>query len=121
VTAPAKSPFATRLMIAHMIAYPVAFVWAAAAIVPALTTLSTDALALPADQIADKVLWRVGAAGLVVFALAHLTALPWARARDDAARTPAGKRVYVAATSALGGAGVLAAVASWAWLLSRAP
>ncbi len=121
MNAPAKNPFATRLMIAHMIAYPVAFVWATAAIVPSLATLSNEALALPAEQIANKVLWRVGAASLVVFALAHVTALPWARARADEAKARAGRRGYIAATVGLGATGIAAAAVAWGWLLTRGP
>src|SRR5262245_20910657 len=73
-----------RFAVAHFAAYPIAFVWAVAAIPPTIH-LSAGAL----DQfggdmdligrfVVRRLVWPAGAA----FLLAHATPLPWILARD---------------------------------------
>ena len=105
-----------RLLVAHFVAYPVGFVWAAAS-VPALVHLREEALfriAEEADMAAFLTGKMFGPAG-VGFALAHLVALPWAFAADDRR----GLRRYLLGVGAVAGLALLVGGASWLWLLLR--
>lgn len=108
-------------MIAHMIAYAVAFVWAVAGIVPALVSLPGEALSRPVEEIKVQVLWRVGVGVAVPFALAHAVALPWARAGHDPARVARGRRLYVTSTAGLAVLGAIVSAVGWGWLITRGP
>lgn len=105
------------LAVAHFAGYPLAFVWAVAAI-PLTIHLSIGALdALGGDQAAigravvRRLAWPAGA----VFLVAHLAAVPWLVATDW--RT--GQRRTLFALGVLAAVGVVAGAASWAWLFLR--
>ncbi len=112
---PRGSAFA-RLMIGHMVAYPIAFLWAAAS-VPVLIWMFDEELFRIADEadmarfLTMKMLYPAALAALV----AHGVALPWAFMKDETR----GKRWFLWALGALAGVGLLFGAVGWAVLLLR--
>jgi hypothetical protein len=108
---------AERVAVAHFAGYPLAFVWAVAAI-PLTIHLSVrdlDALGGDPDAVGHLVVRRLVWPAGAVFALAHGAALPWILARD----ARAGQRRCLAILGALGALGLLAGGGSWLWLMLR--
>ncbi len=108
--------FAARFAVAHFAGYPLAFLWAMAAI-PLTIHLSIGELdALGSDElvgalVVHRLAWPAGAA----FALAHAVGLPWALARDGARW----QRRSLAGLAGLAAAGIAVGGASWIWLVVR--
>ncbi len=120
MNASTRSPLLRRLeryVLAHAIAYPIAFLWAMASIPLAihLNIRAIDALHddLPAigDYVVRKLAWPAG----VVFVLPHLLGLPWAFGRDPARW----RRPTWIGIGAVAAVGVLFGGASWLWLFLR--
>jgi hypothetical protein len=106
-----------RYVLAHVAAYPVAFLWAVAAIPLTIHLFHRELDALDDDMpaVGDFVVRRLAWPAGVAFVLPHLLALPWAFARHP---TPFRRAAWIgiAAVAALGlafGAG------SWLWLFLR--
>jgi hypothetical protein len=106
-----------RYVLAHITGYPIAFLWAMAAI-PLTIQLSIrdlDALHDDMPAIGQLVVRRLLWPAAVVFALPHLFAIPWAFGRDpDRFR----RRTWIA-IGGLAAAGVLFGAVSWLWLFLR--
>ena len=107
----------TRYVIAHVAAYPIAFLWAVASIPLAIHLSIHDLDAMHDDMdaigklIVRRLAWPAGAA----FAIPHAIALPWAFGRDPARL----RRPTWIGIGALGALGVLLGAASWLWLVLR--
>lgn len=105
-----------RLLVAHFVAYPVAFLWAAAS-VPVLVPLYEETLFRFAEQaemaafLTNKMLLPAA----LGFVLAHAVALPWAFAAD----AHRGLRRYLVLGGALVGLTLLVGAGGWVWLLTR--
>ena len=115
-----RSPLLRRLeryVLAHVAAYPIAFLWAVASIPLAihLNARALDALNddLPAvgDLVVRKLAWPAGA----VFVLPHLFGIPWAFGRDPARWR---WRTWIA-IGGVAAVGLLFGAGSWLWLLLR--
>ncbi|APR80009.1 Hypothetical protein A7982_05356 [Minicystis rosea] len=106
-----------RLVVAHVAGYPIAFVWAVAAIPLAihLSIGTIDQLGGDMDRVGRFIVGRLAWPAGIAFALAHLTALPWILARDP----KRGMRISLISLAVLAALGVLAGAASWAWLMLR--
>jgi hypothetical protein len=106
-----------RVVVAHVFGYPIAFLWAVAAIPLTihLSVGSLDRLGGDLDSVGHFVLRRLAWPAGAGFLLAHLAAIPWIRAADAAL----GFRRCLAVLGALMGLGVIAGGASWSWLLLR--
>ncbi|HZO15822.1 MAG TPA: hypothetical protein VFB62_21260 [Polyangiaceae bacterium] len=129
-------PLVARFGIAHVAAYPIAFVVAIAAIAPVI--LSREAallaaesnleartgfqrwlmseLALPASQAAmlELVLIPSGLIALGVFVLVHAAAVPWGLAAPE--RAARARRIWLWASLAPAAAIVLIGVGAWIWI-----
>lgn len=107
---------AFRMLVAHLLAYPVAMAWALGAI-PALVVnvASTGGPLLDDAVIAHRVLLRVAWPALGSFVLVHLSGAVWARGGDDARA----RRAFAIAMSLLGGVPVVLGGLSWVWLMTR--
>ena len=106
-----------RLAVAHFVGYPIALIWAVAAI-PLTIHLSIgaiDQLGGDMDRIGRFVVGRLVWPAAGAFALAHLAALPWILAQDP----KRGLRLCLLSLGGLAGLGLLAGAGSWAWLLLR--
>ncbi|MFT3769058.1 MAG: hypothetical protein QM820_26760 [Minicystis sp.] len=121
--APAPSLFrrifavAERVAVAHFAAYPIAFLWAVAAI-PLTIHLSIgvlDQLDGDIDRVGHVVVRRLVWPAGTAFVLAHATAIPWLLARDPRQ----GMRRCLTGLGALAILGVLTGAASWLWLMLR--
>lgn len=120
--APAPSWFrrvfavAERLAVAHFLGYPIAFLWAVAAIP---LTIHLHAATLDRlgdiDQVGQYVVRRLAWPAGIAFALAHTTAIPWLLVRDP----KRGLRLSFFAVGALAAIGVVIGAASWLWLFLR--
>ncbi len=106
-----------RYVVAHVAAYPIAFLWAVASIPIAihLSIHDLDALHGDMDAIGTLIVGRVALPAGAAFALPHAIALPWAFARE-AARLRRPTWIGIGALAALG---VLVGAASWLWLVLR--
>lgn len=108
---------AERLAVAHFVGYPLAFLWAVAAI-PLTIHLSIgviDKVGGDVDKVAQIVVHRVAWPAGAAFALAHLTAIPWILAKDP-------KAGMLRCLQGLGGIavlGLMTGAASWLWLMLR--
>jgi hypothetical protein len=106
-----------RYAIAHVAAYPIAFVWAAASIPVCIHLFFHDLLEIQDDMLSvgrfvvRKVAWPAA----VAFAVPHLVALPWAFAQD----APRWRRLASFGIGGVAGTGVLFGAASWLWLVLR--
>jgi hypothetical protein len=120
-----------RLAFAHLLAYPLAFVAALAAIAPVIVLRGDALLAAPTEPEGAFERWLVssvqvapaeassvalvlvpsGVVGLVVFVLAHVAALPWALARAEGLARA--RRIWLWTSLAPVGAIVLAGAAAW--------
>jgi hypothetical protein len=105
------------MAVAHVLAYPIALLWAVAAI-PLTIHLSIhdiDALSGEMEAVGKLVVRRLvwPAAGAAI--LAHAAGLPWAFTQD-AAR---GMRRFFWSAGLLAAAGAASAAASWGWLFLR--
>jgi hypothetical protein len=106
-----------RFAIAHVVAYPIAFLWAVGSIPLAIHLFSRELMALQDDMqavgqsVVHRVAWPAGAA----FALVHLLALPWALVRTPG---PLTRRTWagIAGVAALG---LVGGASGWLWLLVR--
>ena len=109
---------APRLLIAHGLAYPVAFAWAIAAI-PACIVSLPDAVVMggSVDAVVQIVLRKLAWPAFGVFVVEHLAAIPWARAH--ASNAPRARRGFWIATGALFGVALVVGGASWLWLVRR--
>lgn len=105
-----------RLVVAHFVAYPVAFLWAVAS-VPILVPLHEETLFRFAEQaeMAAFLTNEMLLPAAVGFVFAHLVALPWAFAAD--ARR--GLRRYLVLGGGLVGLTLLVGASGWLWLLTR--
>lgn len=121
---PAPTPRRARLVraferafLAHLLAYPLAFLTACAAIPLAIHLFIGDIDRLGDDlpaigqYIVRLVAWPAGA----LFLLAHLLAAPWVFGRDPAR----GRRLFLRAFAALSALVLVAGAASWLWLWLR--
>ena len=105
-----------RLAVGHVLAYPIAILWAMASIPLSIHLFIHDIDLLP-DQAAigrlvvRKVAWPAACS----FVLVHAGSLLWAFAGDAA---PGFKR-FVWATAGVAAIGVVVGVGSWGWLLLR--
>lgn len=108
---------AERLAVAHFVGYPIAFLWAVAAI-PLTIHLNAGALdqfGSDLDRVGQYVVRRLAWPAGAAFALAHATAVPWIVARDP----KRGQRLSLLSLGALAAIGVLTGAASWLWLFLR--
>jgi hypothetical protein len=111
-----KGRVAFRLLVSHLLAYPVAMAWAVAS-VPAIVVALASRYGTSLD---DEVLVH-RALGIVLwpavgsFVCAHALGVAWARAGDDRR----GSRAFAVRTSLLTGVAVVAGGASWIWLMTR--
>jgi hypothetical protein len=107
-----------RYVLAHVAGYPLAFLWAVAAI-PLTIQLSIrdiDALHEDLPAIGQLVVHRVAGPAAVAFVLPHLFALPWAFGRDPARwRRPTW--IGIAGVAVVG---LVFGGGSWLWLFLRA-
>lgn len=108
---------AERLAVAHFVGYPLAFVWAVAAIpltihlsIGAIDQLDGD-MSRIGDLIVRRVAWPAGGA----FAAAHVMAIPWLVAADP----KVGQRRTLLGLAGLGVLGVVFGGVSWLWLMLR--
>lgn len=108
---------AERLAVAHFLGYPIAFLWAVAAIPLTihLNAAALDAMGNDLDRVGQYVVRRLVWPSGTAFVLAHATAVPWLIARDPRR----GQRRTLLALGALAALGVLSGGASWLWLLLR--
>jgi hypothetical protein len=101
---------------AHFIAYPVAFLWAVAAI-PLTIHVSIQKLDALGDEqaaanfIVHRLVWPAGAS----FVVTHLFAVPWLLARDRRR----GVRVFLTSVAIEAALAVVSGGASWLWLVLR--
>lgn len=106
-----------RAFLAHLLAYPLAFLTACAAIPLSIhlfiTTIDRLGDDLPAigQYIVRLTAWPAGA----LFVVAHALAIPWVFGRDPAR----GRRIFLRSVAALTALVVLAGAASWLWLWLR--
>ena len=137
--------FGSRIGLAHLIAYPIGFAAAVAAmpfaflvrrraILSAGTQGATSQLVKDATRgmslspteaaqlqiVLEFVMW----ASLAVLLVVHLAAIPWGLGAAHAARYPAeaaaqrrGLRMFVIAAATIAGLVVLAAIGGWTWIL----
>lgn len=111
----AKRTFAA-FVAAHMLAYPIAAVWAAGAVVPILARMPPRELATATQ--ADAVRHVLGALlwpSIALFVGLHLTAIPWMR---DAQGTR-GVKVTLGLNALALALGLVFAAAAWGWLFTR--
>src|SRR5262245_13321040 len=105
------------MAVAHVLAYPIALVWAVAAIPLTIHLSIRDIDALSGDMdaigklVVGRLVWPAGASAV----LAHAAGFPWAFGSDAAL----GLRRFLWSAGLLAGAGVLAGVAGWGWLFLR--
>jgi hypothetical protein len=108
---------AERMAAAHVLAYPIALLWAVAAI-PLTIHLSIrdiDALSGDMDAIGKLVVRRLVWPAVGAAILAHAAGLPWAFGGDAAL----GMRRFFWSAGLLAAAGAASAAAGWAWLFLR--
>ena len=107
----------TRYVIAHVAAYPIAFLWAVASIPLAihLSVHDLDALHDDMHAIGQLIVRRLAWPAAAAFVLPHAIAVPWAFGRDPA-RLRRPTWIGIGALTALG---VLFGAASWLWLVLR--
>jgi hypothetical protein len=103
-----------RLAAGHFFSYPLAVLWAAAAIPLAIHLFHEELDALHGDdavgaRVVRLVAWPAGA----VFVLGHAASLFWAFGRD----ADRGFHRYLRGVAALGIAGLVVGAASWIWLV----
>jgi hypothetical protein len=105
-----------RVFIAHLIAYPIAFVWALGSIplvivgvVAAMGTSLDDAVI--AHHVLLRLLWPVVPAAL----LAHLAGVVWGLDRNE----KRGRRLFIVTMAVLGAVPVVVGGVSWIWLVTR--
>lgn len=108
---------AERVAVAHVAGYPIAFLWAVAAIPLTihLTSRTLDTFGDDLDRVGRYVVHRLAWPAGALFVLAHLAAIPWIVARDPRR----GQRLTLGALAALAALGVLFGGASWIWLILR--
>lgn len=106
-----------RYILAHVAAYPIAFVWAAACIPIAIQLSLRDIDALNDDlhAIGQLVVRRLAWPAGVAFALPHVIALPWAFGPERARRA----RATWLCIAGVAVTGILVGAASWGWLFLR--
>lgn len=119
-SAPAQKPKGSafaRLMIGHMLAYPAAFLWAAAS-VPILIWLFDKELFRIADEadMAHFLTMKMIAPAALAALLVHAAALPWAFMNDETQ----GKRWFLWSLAGLVGVGLLVGAVGWLTLLLAA-
>jgi len=108
---------AERLAVAHLASYPLAFLWAVAAIPLTIHLFIHDIGKLDGDMdrigrlVVGKLIWPAGAA----FMTAHALGLPWAIGRD----VKLGQRRCLLGLGIEAALGILCGAASWAWLWMR--
>lgn len=108
--------FAGRFIAGHLFAYPLAFLWAVAAM-PLVTHLNfsqLEAIAHDENAIGQFVLHRVAWPAGTVFVLLHIAALFWAIAQKY-------RHAHWAFFGGFGlilGSGVVFGATSWIWLLT---
>lgn len=101
----------------HMLAYPVAFVWAIFAIVPILSAIPPQVLATKTPESAARlVILKLAWPSIALFVLVHGGALPWALDRRAGSR---GIRISLATYGVLMLVGGLFAVGVWVRLYTR--
>lgn len=107
-----------RLMLAHLVAYPLAFAWAVACIPPAIALVPERILLeQPADAVVAIVLRSLLWPCVAVALVAHGVAIPWSFARPGAdARA---RRVYLVTLAVLGAVALLGGGGAWLWLILR--
>ena len=106
--------FLLRLLIGHLVAYPVALPWAIGLVPFAIVWAGKELLQVdPADtsRVIRIVLHRLHVPGELAFAAAHLPCLYWAVASE--ARDRVARRTFIAGALGLAGLGVVFAVVSW--------
>jgi hypothetical protein len=105
-----------RLFVAHVVAYPLAFLWAVGGIPLTIHASARDFDALGDEAAASALIvrrlaWPAGAA----FVLTHLLVIVWLTAGDDRR----GQRRFLTAVAGLAALGLAGGGASWLWLLLR--
>jgi hypothetical protein len=111
------SRIVVRLALGHVAAYPLAFLWAVAAIPLTIHVFHGDIDASGGDPavFARLVVVRLAWPAAAVFLVEHAVAIAWALGRDPARAT----RRFAWGTGALAAVGVVLGGASWAWLWLR--
>lgn len=117
VTSTVAPSIKKRLVLVHVLAYPLALVFAVAA-APIIMRMMPDGQLL---SVAPELAWNIVARKLVVpalvmFVVAHAVAAPWLRKGADPVR---GKRTYAALLTFLFAMGLFGGAASWALLLYK--
>lgn len=113
---PRARTVAYRILVAHLLAYPVATAWALGSIPVIVVGIAARAGILVDDQvIAHRVLLRVVWPALGSFVLVHLAGVVWALGRDERRA----RRTFVGAMALLGGVALVGGGASWVWLITR--
>src|SRR5579872_4464022 len=78
-----RAEIVVRLLVAHVLAYPVAFAWAVGSIpVVAIAMASSAAAPLDDHAVAHIVLLRIAWPAILSFVLVHAAGAAWAFARD---------------------------------------
>jgi hypothetical protein len=110
-------PRLERYVLAHVSGYPIAFLWAMAAIPLTIHLSLRDLDALHGDlpAIGQLIVRRLAWPAAFVFALPHVLAIPWAFGRDPARYR---RRTWIA-IAAVAAAGVVFGAVSWLWLFLR--
>jgi len=111
-----RADVVVRLLVAHVLAYPVAIAWALGSI-PLVVVLvaSATGTALDDHAVTHLVLMRVAWPTVASFVLVHAAGVAWARAAD----ARAGRNRFLVAMGLLAGLPAVAGGASWLWLMSR--
>ena len=118
------STFVGRLILAHLVAYPIAIAWIVLAMPFAFPLLGDQAmhatgdasvLGLPMTEGQAIVFRAVLVVGAVIFLIEHAIGVIWALGKD-AARA---RRNFTIASLILGCLGVIGAVGGWIWFLLK--
>ncbi len=106
-----------RGLVTHLVTYPVAGVWALAAIVPCMFTFRPSELAAKSEiAAAYTILWRTAIPVGAVFVLAHLPIIPMVLT-EDPVRGAVHRRRFLWFQGIVFGLGALVMVVGWGWLL----
>lgn len=121
-----RGAFWLRFGAAHFLSYPPAFAAAFAGVPLAMVVRHDAVLSAPCEQVAQRLVLEVCiGAGVLVYVLVHLYALPWSLAAAAAARgepearmrRKRGRTFFLAATLATAAFAVIGTLLGWIWLL----
>ena len=107
---------AFRLLVSHLLAYPIAMAWAVASVPVIVVALASRyGTSLDDEVLVHRALGVVLWPAVGSFVCAHVLGVAWARAGD----APRGLRAFALRTSLLTGVAVVGGGASWIWLMTR--